>query len=225
MKAMAAATLTIALVAAAKGTAEVPSTGTTALREVSAKKDILIGSGAINPSYLDDAQFSAVLAGQFNSLSPENEMKWKFLHPTEGHYNWETIDRLVAFAQENDMVVKGHGLISGCCNPDYLLNITDPTGFRAAMTAHFEAVMHRYNGKVDRWDVMSEALETQGDALASNVFYKVLGPGYIQDAFRIARAADPDAKLFLNENLVESLPSKRQALYNLVSGLVADGVP
>ena len=222
---MKAATLVIALLSAAEATCGIPSTGTTPLREEAAKKDILIGSGAINPTYLDDLRFAAVLAEQFNSLSPENELKWSLLHPTEGNFNWETIDRLIDFSKANDMVVKGHGLISSCCNPNYLLNITDPTAFRAAMTAHFEAVMHRYDGKMDRWDVVTEALETQGGGLQANDFYKVLGPGYIGDAFRIARAAVPDAKLFINENLVESLPGKRQELYDLVSGLVANGVP
>ncbi|KAF7171513.1 hypothetical protein CNMCM5623_003841 [Aspergillus felis] len=197
----------------------------TTLRQEAAKKDILIGSGAINPSYLDEAQFATVLAQQFNSLSPENEMKWKFIHPTEDYYDWSKIDRLVAFAEDHDMVVKGHGLISSCCNPDYLLNITDPTEFRAAMAAHFEAVMQRYNGKVDRWDVVTEALETLGGGLQSNIFLDVLGSGYIADAFRIARAAKQDAKLFINENQVEAYPGKRQELYDLVSGLVADGVP
>jgi len=225
MKSIGAATLIIALLAATKGTDAFASTGTTSLREEAGKKDILIGSGAINPTYLDDPQFAAVLAEQFNSLSPENEMKWSILNPTKGHYNWDTIDRLVDFAEDNDMAVKGHGLISSCCNPDYLLNITEPTAFRAAMTAHFEAVMHRYDGKIDRWDVVTEALKTQGGGLNANDFYNVLGPGYIKDAFRIARAADPDAKLFINEALVETLPGKRQELYDLVSGLVADGVP
>ncbi|KAK5691761.1 hypothetical protein LTS12_028751 [Elasticomyces elasticus] len=93
------------------------------------------------------------------------------------------------------------------------------------MTAHFEAVMHRYDCKIDRWDVVTEALKTQGGGLNNNSFHKVLGPGYIGDAFRIARTADPDAKLFINENLVESLPGKRQELYELVSGLVANSVP
>ncbi|OJJ83731.1 endo-1,4-beta-xylanase [Aspergillus glaucus CBS 516.65] len=225
LKAIGAATL-IALLAAPKGTDAFASTGTTPLREEADKKDILIGSGAINPTYLNDPQFAAVLAEQFDSLSPENEMKWSFLNPTKGHYNWDTLDRLVDFAEDNDMAVKGHGLISSCCNPDYLLNITDPTAFRAAMTAHFEAVMHRYDGKMGRWDVVTEALQTKGGGLnAKNDFYKVLGPGYIEDAFRIARAANPDTKLFINENLVESLPGKRQELFDLVSGLVADGVP
>ncbi|KAM0271136.1 hypothetical protein ACHAQH_009185 [Verticillium albo-atrum] len=199
---------------------------TTPLRVEAAKKNILIGSGAINPSYLDDPQFAATLAQQFNSLSPENEMKWNFINPTVGHYNWQTLDRLVDFAEANDMVVKGHGLISSCCNPDYLTAITDPVAFRAAMVDHFEALMHRYQGKMDRWDVVTEGLMTQGGGLNPEVlFFKVLGPGYVAEAFHIAHAADPNAKLFINENLVETIPSKRQELYDIVSGLVADGVP
>ncbi|CEL03736.1 Putative Glycoside hydrolase family 10 [Aspergillus calidoustus] len=222
---MKAATFVIALLAALQGTNALDGMGTTPLRKEAAKKDILIGSGAINPSYLDDPQFAAVLAKQFNSLSPENEMKWSFIHPTKDHYDWSKIDRLVTFAEDHDMVLKGHGLIMSCCNPDYLLNITDPTEFRAAMAAHFNAVMGRYNGKADRWDVVVEPLKTQGGGLQAIPFYNVLGPGYLAEAFHMARAADQDAKLFLNENLVESIPSKRQELYELVSQLIADGAP
>lgn len=220
-----ATTIITALIVAAETVYAFPSTGTTSLRDEASKKDILIGSGAINPTYLNDPEFAAVLANQFNSLSPENEMKWSFINPTKGHYNWDTIDRLVDFAEANNMVVKGHGLISSCCNPDFLLNITQPAAFHAAMKTHFEAIMHRYDGKMDRWDVVTEALKTNGSGLNNNTFYQVLGPGYIADAFRIARAAAPDAKLLINENLVESLPGKRQELYNLVSKLVAEGVP
>src|SRR5690242_13116606 len=110
---MKAATLIIALLTATEACG-IPSTGTTPLREEAGKKRILIGSGAINPTYLDDPQFAAVLAEQFNSLSPENELKWSFIHPTEGNFTWETIDRLIDFVTANDMVVKGHGLISSC---------------------------------------------------------------------------------------------------------------
>ncbi|KAL0930076.1 tomatinase [Colletotrichum truncatum] len=223
---MKATTLFIALLTVTEAADIVPSTGTTALREEAQKKNVLIGSGAINPTYLDDPRFAFVLAEQFNSLSPENKLKWNFINPTPGQYDWDKIDRLVDFAEENNMKVKGHGFISGCCNPDYLLNITDATEVRTAMKTHFEAVMHRYDGKMDRWDVVSEALETQGGGLqVNNFFYKTLGPGYIADAFRIAREAGPDAKLYLNENMVESNSGKRQELYDLVSGLVRDGVP
>ncbi|KAJ5206555.1 Glycoside hydrolase superfamily [Penicillium cf. griseofulvum] len=218
-------TIITGLLVAAEGVYVFPSTGTTPLRKEASKKDILIGSGAINPTYLKDPRFGAVLANQFNSLSPENELKWSLVNPTKGHYNWDKLDRLIAFAEANNMVVKGHGLISSCCNPDFLLNITEPAAIRAAMKTHFEAVMHRYDGKMDRWDVVTEALQTQGGGLNNNTFSRVLGPGYIEDAFRIAREAAPNVKLFINENLVESLPGKRQELYNLVSALVAKGVP
>jgi len=214
-----------ALLAVTGGEAAFPHTGTTPLRGEAERENILFGSGAINPAYLNDTLFSATLAQQFNSLSPENEMKWSLLEPTEGNYDWDTLDRLVEFAKENDMVVKGHGLISSCCNPDYVSNITDPTLLRAAMTRHFNAIMQRYNSTIDRWDVVTEALQSMGGGLNNNTFYQILGPGYIADAFRIARSAAPNAKLFLNENLVETLPGKRKELHDLVSGLIAAGVP
>jgi len=210
--------------------------GIGSLREEAAKAGLIIGSGSIKgmtstadgrPSnYLAEPQFAEVLAEQFNSLSPENDMKWQFVEPQEGIFDFEGLDRLAAFGKANDMQVKGHGLISGCCNPDYLVSkINDPVAFRAAMVKHFNTIMKRYKNKMDRWDVVTEALETMGGGLQHNDFYNALGPAYIAEAFRIAHDADPKAKLFLNENLVESLPGKRQELYDLVSGLVADGVP
>ena len=210
--------------------------GIGSLREEAAKAGLLIGSGAIKgmtttadgrpPNYLAEPLFAEVLATQFNSLSPENDLKWAFVQPEEGVFDFEGLDRLAAFGKKNHMKVKGHGLISGCCNPAYLqAKINDPDAFRAAMVKHFNTVMKRYKNKMDRWDVVSEALETMGGGLQHNDFYNALGPGYIAEAFRIAHAADPKAKLFLNENLVESLPEKRQELYDLVSSLVVDGVP
>lgn len=207
------------------------------LREEAEKAGILIGSGSIKaststadgrpPNYLADPQFRQVLSEQFNSLHAENEMKWAFIQPQEGVFDFEGPDRLVAFAEEHEMEVKGHGLISACCNPDYLVaKINDPVAFRAAMVKHFTTILKRYKGKMDRWDVVSEPLTTMGgEGLQHTDFYKALGPGYIAEAFRIAHRADPTAKLFINENLVEYYPEKRQELYDLVAGLVADGVP
>ncbi|MEV0195211.1 endo-1,4-beta-xylanase [Nonomuraea sp. NPDC050691] len=196
------------------------------LREKAAEAGILIGSGAVNPAYLDDPQFARVLPQQFNSLSPENELKWSFVQPAQGAFDFSKLDRLVDFAEEHDMAVKGHGLISGCCNPAWLEQIRDPNQLRAAMTTHFQAIMTRYAGKMDRWDVATEVFSTfGGTGLAQNYFYQVLGPDYLAQVFQIAHTADPNAKLFINESLVEYYPAKRQELYALVSDLVARGVP
>ncbi|NQX12687.1 endo-1,4-beta-xylanase [Microbacteriaceae bacterium VKM Ac-2855] len=222
--ALLAAGLTLALGAIAAPSAAAESGPS--LRDIAEAHGLTIGSGAINPNYLDDPEFSHVLADEFTSLSPENELKWSLVEPERGQFDFAGLDRLVSFAADNDMVVKGHGLISGCCNPSYLTDITDPTEFRAAMVDHFTTIMHRYADTMDRWDVVTEALSVYGGTgLVHNDFYNVLGPDYIAEAFRIAHAADPDAELFLNENLVEFFPQKQQELYDLVAGLVEDGVP
>ncbi|KAG9857135.1 glycoside hydrolase, partial [Aureobasidium melanogenum] len=225
MKTISATTIIMTSLSAFSQASPCPFTGTTSLKYEAARKNITIGSGAINPYYLNDTLFSQVLATQFKSLSPENGLKWAQLNPYPGHYNWDTLDRLVAFADRNDMVVKGHGLISSCCNPDYLGNITDPAKFRGAMEDHFNATMHRYSDKMDRWDVVTEALKTMGGGLNANLFYNILGPDYIAQAFHLAHAAVPHAKLFINENLVEMLPGKRQELLDMVTKLVANDVP
>ena len=131
---------------------------TTTLRQEAALQGITIGSGAINPDHLDEPQFAQVLADQFNSLSPENELKWQFNEPQQGVFDFSRLDKFVAFAQQHNMRVKGHGLLSGCCNPPWLEQITDPTALKAAMTTHLHGLMQRYAGKMDRWDVVSEAL-------------------------------------------------------------------
>ncbi|MEU6904142.1 endo-1,4-beta-xylanase [Streptomyces coeruleorubidus] len=221
-----AITAVLTLVAGAHTPAAAAGVPVLSLREKAAESGVLIGSGAVNPAYLDDPQFAKVLPEQFGSLSPENELKWSWVQPEEGTFNFTKLDRLVDFAEEHDMAVKGHGLISGCCNPPWLEQITDPDELRAAMTTHFRTIMTRYAGKMDRWDVATEVLSTfGGTGLSENYFYRVLGPDYLAEAFRIAHAANPNAKLFINESLVESYPEKRQELYDLVSDLVARGVP
>jgi GH35 family endo-1,4-beta-xylanase len=196
------------------------------LREKAAEVGILIGSGAVNPNYLNDPKFAKMLPEQFNSLSPENELKWSWVQPGQGVFDFTKLDRLVNFAEEHDMAVKGHGLISGCCNPLWLEQIQDPDELHAALAAHFGTIMTRYAGKMDRWDVATEVFSTfGGTGLNQNYFYRVLGPDYLAKVFSIAHAADPNAKLFINESLVEFYPAKRQELYDLVSDLVARGVP
>ena len=52
------------------------------------------------------------------------------------------------------------------------------------------------------WDVVNESLASDG-TLVENVFYRKLGPTYIEDCFRWAHEADPTAFLIYNDNKVE----------------------
>src|SRR4051794_30664463 len=200
--------------------------GVPSLREQAAKSGMLIGSGSINPKYLDEPAFANTLASQFNSLSPENELKWSNVEPQRGVFDLAPIDRLVKFARQHDMVVKGHGFVSGGFNPAWLTQITDPDELRAVALNHFKTIMDRYGPIMDRYDVVTEPFSTfGGTGLTQDYWYNTLGPDYIAQLFEIAHEVRPKAKLFINESLVESYPAKEKELYALVSDLVARGVP
>ena len=88
--------------------------------------------------------------------------------------------------------------------------------------------MGHFRGRIKVWDVVNEALAPDG-SLAENVFYRKMGPGYIEECFRWAHEADPDAMLLYNDNKVEGMngpnKAKADAFYTLLAGLVRRGVP
>jgi endo-1,4-beta-xylanase len=57
------------------------------------------------------------------------------------------------------------------------------------------------------------------------VWWRVIGPEYIDMAFRWAHEVDPDALLFYNDYGAEGLNGKSDAVYELVQGLLDRGVP
>src|SRR3954449_9451059 len=82
-------TVSVALAITLGGVAPAAASGSdSTLRKEAAKADILIGSGAINPAYLDEPQFGQVLAEQFHSLSPENELKRSFVQPQNDAFDF-----------------------------------------------------------------------------------------------------------------------------------------
>ena len=84
--------------------------------------------------------------------------------------------------------------------------------------------MKRYKGKIQQWDVVNEVFEEDGSP-RNSIWLRELGPSYIADAFRWAHAADPKAKLFLNDYNVEGVNAKSTAYYELAKRLRAEGVP
>ena len=54
---------------------------------------------------------SALLTREFNSITPENDLKIGPVHPTEDQYNFSNADAIVAFAGRNNLRVRGHNLV------------------------------------------------------------------------------------------------------------------
>jgi endo-1,4-beta-xylanase len=92
------------------------------------------------------------------------------------------------------------------------------------MRNHIDTVMRHFGGDVPEWDVVNEPMNENGD-LADNVWRRFIGPGYVEQALRSARAADPRAKLFINDYAVEGPSAKLEGLIALVRDLKARNVP
>jgi endo-1,4-beta-xylanase len=197
------------------------------LRDAAVQAGVLVGSAAQPGLLTSDPLYAPALAADFNSLTAENEMKWQALQPSQGQFNFAPADTLVDFAGQNTMTVRGHTLLwaDPIRIPDYVNATTDPAALRGLLQDHVSTVASHFAGKVDAWDVVNEPFEVTSGSFRSNVFLDTLGTSYIAETFRLAHAADPGAKLFLNEVLAEFGGAKADALRVLAQDLLAQGVP
>ncbi|MEV4656741.1 endo-1,4-beta-xylanase [Micromonospora sp. NPDC049301] len=198
---------------------------------------------AVNMTALNDTsdpRYRALVSSEFSSVTAENVMKWESLEPTRGAYDWAAADQLVEFARRNKQSVRGHVLVWHSQLPAWLTSgVADGSiskqELRELLRKHITTVVNRYKGKIWQWDVVNEAVSDPWDS-PPTLHYKGfwaqnLGPGYIADAFRWARAADPRALLFYNDYNIEAFGSgnpaddKSQFVYEMVKGLRAQGVP
>ncbi|MDO7173739.1 endo-1,4-beta-xylanase [Mariniflexile sp. AS56] len=188
------------------------------------KNDFLIGA-AISRSQINqtDSLSNALLEKEFNSITPENDMKWEQIHPKEDSFNFETADKYVALGEKNNMHIVGHTLLWHSQLAPWVQNIQDSATMASTIKAHINKIVGRYKGRINTWDVVNEALNEDGSPRES-VFYKVMGgENYIEQAFMLAAKADPDAKLVYNDyNLWK--PEKRKGVLRIVKNLQDKGI-
>jgi endo-1,4-beta-xylanase len=193
------------------------------LRQAADASGHLIGI-AIQANRMNNGSYSSTALQEFNYVTPENEMKWNSLQPNPGQFNFGPADRIVAFAEQNGMKVKGHTLVWHSQLPNWVAALTTPDEVRAAMLNHIDTVVSHFKGRIYAWDVVNEAWQN-GNALRTSVFMQQLGAGFIDEAFIAAKAADPDAKLYYNDFGAEGTGGKANAIYNMVQGMLQRGVP
>lgn len=190
-----------------------------------ADKHGLIFGTAIKAGDILDPEMSEFIASHFNLIVPEDTMKWRNIRPTKQFWNWVDLDKMVDFAEENDLVMKGHPLIWDEQTPGFVNSVKTKEDALEILVEHITEIMTRYKGRIRIYDVVNEPFEEDGSMLDS-FWYRTCGTEYIDVAFRTAREIDPDAELILNEfnNEFAGHP-KSDGMYEFVKGMVERGVP
>lgn len=177
-----------------------------------------------------DAASGELAARHFSSVTAENEMKWQALQPSPGVFSFRDADAYADYAAKHEMKLIGHALVWHSQTPNWVFegDAGKPATrdqLLARMREHIQAVAGRYKGKVKGWDVVNEALSDGGpDPLRDSPWKEIIGPDFIDHAFRFAKEADPDAELYYNDYGLED-PRKRTNCVKLLRGLLDRGVP
>lgn len=184
---------------------------------------------AVNMAALKGAD-SALIVHEFNSVTPENDMKMGPIHPKENEYNWKNADAIVDFAVKHHIRIRGHNLLWHNQAPSWMF--TDADGKQVSkevllqrLKDHITTVVNHYKGKIYAWDVVNEAIDDDSTKFMRNsLWYKICGDDFIPKAFEYAHAADPKAALYYNDYNSEH-PAKREHIYKLLKSLVDAKVP
>ncbi len=195
------------------------------LRSRADSVDFYIGAAVGAAHLTNDAQYAPILSREFNMLTAENAMKFASIRPARTAFDFSAADDIVDFAEAHEMAVRGHTLVWHQQVPSWITNASwSREDLLAVLEQHIESVAGRYRGRVVAWDVVNEAVADDG-SLRESIWLDVIGPEYISQAFRWAHEADPEASLFYNDYSAEGLGAKSDAVYELVEGLLEDGVP
>jgi endo-1,4-beta-xylanase len=178
---------------------------------------------AVVPNLLNDSSYSSTLNREFNSVVAENAMKWDATEPNPNQFTFGGGDQIVNYARSRGMNVRGHTLVWHAQYPGWVGNLSG-NALRQAMVNHINGVAGHWRGQIYSWDVVNEAFEENGSRRQS-IFQQRLGNGYIEEAFRAARAADPNAKLCYNDYNTDGVNAKSTAIYNMVVDFRNRGVP
>jgi endo-1,4-beta-xylanase len=193
------------------------------------KSDFMIGAALNRRQFSEeDTRALPIIKSQFNTISPENQLKWQLVHPQPDKYDFDGADRYVAFGEKYGMFVIGHTLVWHNQTPAWVFDDgkgkpVDRDTLLSRMRDHIRTVVGRYKGRIKGWDVVNEAVNADG-TMRQSKWLKIIGEDYIAKAFQYAHEADPQAELYYNDYSLEN-PPKRNGAVQLIKKLKAQGVP
>jgi len=230
------ASIVLLLLGAACARSPVPATSSSAVAQSSTTATLKAAfAGAFHVgAALNENQFTerdtagvALIKRHFDTITPENVLKWEEVHPQPNTYNFGPADRYVEFGERNGMFIVGHTLVWHSQTPRWVFQ--DANGAPLTRDAliqrmhdHIATVVGRYKGRINGWDVVNEAVEEDG-TMRRSPWYNIIGDDFVALAFKFAHEADPAAELYYNDYSIENAP-KRNGAVALIRKLQAQGI-
>ncbi|TFK83955.1 glycoside hydrolase family 10 protein [Polyporus arcularius HHB13444] len=205
----------------------VPAPAGTGLNALAKAAGKLYFGTATDNGELSDAAYTAILDNnkEFGQITPANSMKWDATEPTRGTFTFSGGDQIANLAKANGQLLRGHNCVWYNQLPSWVSNGQfTAADLTTVIQNHCSTLVSHYKGQVYSWDVVNEPFNDDG-TWRQDVFFNVLGTTYPAIALKAARAADPNAKLYINDYNIEQSGAKATAMLNLVKQLIADGVP
>ncbi len=188
---------------------------------------MLIGTAVMSHEFNNPA-LAKVIAEQFSCMTPGNETKPDALQRVKGKFTFDRADKIIEFAQANNMKVIGHTLLWHSQSPRWLFETEDgkPLSREEALEnlkTHIQTVLKHFKGKIKGWDVVNEAVADGGqNDLRNTPAYRAIGEDYLIKAFQFAHEADPDVELYYNDYNIE-MDYKRDRAIRVIKKIIDSG--
>lgn len=200
------------------------------LKAVAKEKGKILGVFSGAHQLTTDEKAAQLISTEFEMLAIGNDLKMNRVHPEPDRYDFGPGDFDLAWSQKNGMLFRGHTLVWHNALPKWFDSYVNKSNAERVMTDHITTVVKHYAGKFYSWDVVNEPIHNdRPDQLRRKPWLDLIGPEYIDIAFRTAAAADPHAKLLINECYIEEdspgFNQRRDAYLQLITRLKKSGVP
>jgi len=166
----------------------------------------------------DKKMYKEKFLDNFNSAVTENAVKWGNMERRKGEVNYDVIDGILKWTEENNIPLRGHNLFWGISHfVQPWVKELDDDELSQTLQNRAETVTRRYKGRFAEYDLNNEMIH-------GNYYEERLGPDITKHMALWAHNGDPDAKLWLNDYDILT-GNKLKEYMSHIRKLLAEGVP